>query len=375
MEWNLQMTRTDRLYLDIVQPFLPKHTDMPDAEELEAIRFSALRHGQFMLVCWRLKKIAAGNPDVSAFLKSNEVSYLSGIALAMQQEAVEKRVMSMLGAESIPSLVIKGSALASEIYGDINSRVSSDIDMLIRHKDAAAVDQLLSQDGFVRQGDKKFEFYLLRIHHAQYSKPGDNKFIEMHWHFAIPCFFNLSYEEIWAGVRKQGKDNCVLSPEMTILLLLIHHHSHEFRHLGVLTDILWAFYKYRQAIDWQLLLPVIKRSGLANTAAITCGQIEDLWGDYVEELPLADFRQAGMGGPGRMGRYFRLCPGRTGNRAYLDKIAKRLALDGCGRVFLSFIKALFPPLVSIRRDETKENRFLAYSRYLKEIIGCWLEKK
>jgi hypothetical protein len=119
----------------------------------------------------------------------------------------------------------------------------------------------------------------------------------------------------------------------------------------------------------------IKKYGLANTSAIVCGQIEYLWGDHADELPLADFRVAGIGGPGRFGSYFTLYPGLSGNMASLDKIIKRLVLDGRRRVFLSFTKALFPPLISIRQHETKENSFLVYFRYLKEIIGHWLNKK
>jgi hypothetical protein len=373
MKGNRQITEMDRLYLDIVQPFPPKYTKLLDSGYLETIKSMAAEHGQFMLVYWRLQRNAADNPAVISFLNANEAYYFSGVALAARQEAIEKKALSILGRESIPSLVLKGSALAKEVYGDINSRSSSDIDMLIRYCDAAAVDRLLSQDGFIRQGDRKLEFYLLRIHHAQYVKY--NNFVEIHWHFAVPCFFTLSYEEIWAGVKYEGDNQYALSPEMNIILLLMHHHSHAFRHLGVLTDIVWAFHKYRQAIDWRLFGSDIKKYGLANTAAIVCGQIEELWGDYTNELPLADFRQAGMSGPGRLGRYFKLYPGVPENPACLDKIAKRFALDSPRSVFQSFAKALFPSLISIRRDDTKENPFLVYFRHLKEIIGHWLGKK
>jgi len=369
------MTETDRLYLDIIQPFPPGGPDLFDSANLEAVKSMAKRHGQFMLVYWRLQGTACGNPAVTSFLKENEAYYLSGAALAARQNAVERNVISILGRESIPSLVIKGSALAKDVYGDINSRCSSDIDMLVKYGDAATVDRIMSQAGFVRQGGRDFEFDLLRIHHSQYLAHRHNIFVEMHWHFAIPCFFPLSYDDIWSGVKNEGIGRYTLSPEMNIIMLLMHHHSHAFRHLGVLTDILWALHGYREVIDWRLFLQAIKKFGLANTAAITCGQIEELWREYADELPLTEFRHAGLSGPGRMGRYFRIYPGMAAHPTFIDKIAKRLVLDDWRRVFLSFFTALFPPPASIRRADIKENRLLAYFRYMKEIIGHWPGRK
>jgi len=369
------MSGTDALYLDIVQPFPPKYANLPDSGNLEAVKSLAKRHGQFMLIYWRLQRTSADNPAVVSFLDANEGYYLSGVTLAARQEALERRIIAILGRESVPSLVIKGGALARDVYGDVNSRCSSDIDILVKYGDAATVDRILSQSGFVRQGGRALEFNLLRMHHAQYYSPVDKFFIEIHWHFAVPCYFPISYEEIWAGVRYECPNQLTLTPEMNIIMLLMHHHSHAFRHLGILTDILWAFHKYRQAIDRQLFFKDIERFGLVNTMMITCGQLEDLWGDYSDELPLIEFRHADRAGRGLMGRYFRIYPGMAEKPVCIDKIAKRLALDSSRGVFMSFFRALFPPSPSIRRKDKNENIFLVYCKYLKEIIGCWLKRK
>jgi hypothetical protein len=369
------MTGTDRLYLDIVQPFPPRLANRLAPEDLEALSELAKKNGQFVLVYWRLQRTASDNPAVSAFLKSGETAYLTWVARAARQEALEKRIISLLAGEAIPSLVIKGSALARDVYGDINSRSASDIDMLVRYEDMATVDRTLSQSGLIRQGGRKLEYDLLRIHHCQYFSPPDKMYVEIHWHFGVPCYFSLPCEEIWAGVRKEAGGRYALSAEMNIILLLVHHHSHAFRELRVLTDILWALHRYRRDINWQLLWADIKKYGLSNAAAIICGQIEYLWGDYADELPLADLHKAGLGRPGLFGGYFRICPGSTGHVGALDKIAKRLTLDGGRRVLRSFTEALFPPLMSLRSGDKGENSYLVYFRYLKELVGVWLRGK
>ena len=172
----------------------------------------------------------------------------------------------------IPSVVIRGNAIAKEIYDDPNCRASSDIDILVRLSDAIRADSVLSEAGYLRSDNLPLKFWFYRIHHAVYRHPESENIIEIHWNFGIPSFFRLSSEEIWAGVISTDSEYR-LSPEMAMIMLFIHHHMHSFRELKILVDTLWAFHRYQNVIDWENFSVKIQRIGLIKTTLITLNQI------------------------------------------------------------------------------------------------------
>ena len=266
----------------------------------------------------------------------------------MQQEAVENELASLLRKNSIPVIVMRGNDIAKEIYNDANCRTSSDIDFLIQRKNAVKADSILSQEGYKSEIKTPFKYCLSRIHHAAYRHSQNNMVIEMHWNFGLPYFFRLTSEEIWNEVIFTDSGQPRLSSEMIVIMLLIHHHSHSFRELKILVDILWALHKYKDEIDWYTFTNKLRKVGLIKTTQITLHQIQRLWNQSPDEIPsINTLEQAiltsGHKDPKFLKAYFRMDVDRDYHtQIYKDKLVSRFALDRRVMIILSFFKTVFP---------------------------------
>jgi hypothetical protein len=172
--------------------------------------------------------------------------------------------------------------------------------------------------------------------------------IEMHWNFGLPYFFRLSSEEIWDDVIFTDSGKPRLSSEMIVIMLLIHHHSHSYRELKILVDILWALHKYKDEIDWYTFSNKLRKIGLIKTTQITLNQIQNLWKDSPDEiLSIKTLEQAiqtsGHKDPKFLLSYFQMDVDRDYHpQVYKDKLVSRFALDRRAMIILSFVKTLFP---------------------------------
>jgi hypothetical protein len=303
--------------------------------------------------------------------------------MSARQEAVENEVTSLLLQKGIPSMVIKGNRLANEIFQDPNCRVSSDIDILIHKVDAEKVDRILREQGY--QGDTvaPVKYCLYRIHHAIYRHPGNNMLVEIHWHFGVPYFFRLTSDEIWREVGANDSGAMLLSPEMTLVMLLIHHHSHSFRQLKILVDILWTLYRYESVIDWRHFAMKIRKAGLVKTTLLSLHQIKTLWKKAPDDLKSfraleREINNKGYTIPSIILSYFRMDINKDKARnIYKDKLIARFVLDSRSDILLSFPKTLFPVPEAIRelyRDGRNWTLPLNYLKFITWRVKEWMGK-
>jgi len=351
--------------------------------ELEDMKRRAEKQNQLLLLYTRIKRHREmiGPPaDVDDFLADLSAVYYRNAVRCMRQEVVEQKTRSLLSAEGIPSVLMRGNAIARDIYCDQYCRVSSDVDILIKEEDLFRADYVLSQNGYIRDDGLPLKFWVNRIHHAVYHYPGANDFLELHWNFCIPSFFRLSSADIWADTVRVEKNSYALSPTMNVIQLLLHHYMHAFREPRILTDIIWALHKYEDSIDWKRLGEEIKRIGLLKTAMITLGQISSICGELAEsEASLSLFRKTveGLGRrtPRFLNSFFRMAPEKE--HAFQDprdKLVSRLALDGAGTICHSFLKSLLPMPEDIRQLYADRRRWmlpLNYSRFIAWRLREW----
>ena len=106
-------------------------------------------------------------------------------ALALGAEAV--RLQRLLDAEKLPSLSIKGAALAQLAYGSLGLKSARDVDLLVAPDDAARAYEILKREGYVAVAPAKdpspaqlqivLELHKdLELHH-----PGRGLNVELHW--------------------------------------------------------------------------------------------------------------------------------------------------------------------------------------------------
>ncbi len=371
-------------FLSLLLPEPEIKTAQAVPEDLKAI---SMRHGLFPLIYTQVMRHQKSlEPDFTrVFLQDYHPVFLKSVSISAVQERVEGEVLSLLRNASIPVVLIKGNMIARRVYADPNSRISADIDILIRLEDATRAEEHFLGEGFLPVEKMSLKYCLSRIHHVTYIHPGSKIPVEVHWNFGIPYLFDLTSGDIWKEVREDGREGLTLSDGMLLIMLFIHHHSHSFRDLRILVDILWSLWRFRGSIDPSSLEERIDRFGLARVAGLTLSQIEDLWPGYLRKTgfePLARALKGRM--PGKfLLRYFSLervgigpDPGLTKPVSlYRDKLLARFLLRSPGRTVLSFFRTLFPPRAAIDELYGKAGLtglFVNYLRFVFWRIRDWL---
>lgn len=372
------------LFLRLIHPFSIKEPLKVQKNDLQEIKALSLNHNLFPLVYTQLQRyrnFISPNRIINDFLEESRGLYLKSIILSARQEAVENEIISLLRKRGIPAALIKGNSIAKEIYEDLNCRTSADIDILIRRRDAIKIDSVLSKAGYIGDSDIPLIYCLSRIHHTTYYHPQNNIPIEIHWRFGIPYFFKITSEEIWIEVIFADSGQARLTPEMLIIMLLIHHHSHSFRELKILVDILRGLHKYDNEIDWYEFAKRLRKIGLLKSTQIILNQIRSLWKETAEEMKSVHILQQEINNmsyktPKFLVSYF--CKDVDNHRTsniYKDKLIARFALDKLSTTILSYFKTLFPLPEAIKelyKDQRNVMLPFNYAKFIHWRVKEWL---
>ena len=371
------------LFLKLIQPFPLKSLSAINKDELSEIKSRGLKNNLLMLIYPQLQKYQdeiSKNDYIKKFLAEIRPLYLRSVTRSIKQEAIEKDIIFLLQKKDVPAIVIRGNEIAREIYGKPYSRTSTDIDILIKLSDALLVDSILTDNKYSRNDSIPLKFWFHRLHHAVYYHPETNDIIEVHWNFVIPSFFSLSSEEIWREVIVTDENRLKLTPEMFLIMLLLHHHMHFFREFRILVDILWAFHKYEDVIDWNLFAQKIRKIGLLKVTLITLSQINDLWKESVHDMRSVltlqqELENMGHRIPKFLLSYFQMDLNRDYfSKIYKDKLLARLALDKWSTIIFSYFKTLFPAPEAVKQLYGDRRNFTLpynYIRFIKWRVKEW----
>jgi hypothetical protein len=366
--------RAERLLLELLRPEGPRGCAEATADDVREAAALAFGHGLFLQVDRSIREHAGSFPAglvAGGYETAMRLLRLEHISHALRYERVEREVLALLDAAAVPSVILKGSALSRDLYGDPHSRTSADIDLLVRPGDVPAADTALREAGYRRDNDRPLNFWMRRLHHAVYQRPGSRVPVEIHWNFSIPGFFNLAPEEIWDGVDLDGLRG-LLNPVMNLTLLLMHHHLHGCADLRTLVDLVWAFDRHRGELDPGRWTEHLETTGLLVVSGIVRLQAEALWGPQLRDrgwcgesdgLRVRLLAGASVSAlrPGRQPR--------AGDR-YLHALIHRLGLDAPQRVIWSIAKTLLPSAADVRALNGGERRGLpGYVRYFLWRLG------
>lgn len=162
--------------------------------------------------------------------------------LMLQYSSEMSHINTLLSENGVRSLFLKGPILATELYGDISLRTSSDIDLLVQLKDLSKVDKLLVENGYVK--DEYIQSILSdwkwRHHHFTYINPVKNMKVEIHWRLNPGPGKEPSFDYLWS--RKEtslftGKPIYYLGHVELFYFLVTHGARHGWSRLRWLVDI------------------------------------------------------------------------------------------------------------------------------------------
>jgi hypothetical protein len=200
--------------------------------------------------------------------------------MRMMQLCQETSVVShVLTERGVRSIVLKGPAIAEDIYGDVALRTSNDLDILVAYRDVPKAADLLTEMGYEQVGklppnilgDQKW-----RSHHVEYRHPLKGTCIEIHWRLHPGPGKEPRFQELWERRRtstRNGPSVHLLSQEDLFVFLIGHGARHAWFRLRWLADI---DRMVRQPMDWRKvvrLLAKYQQSHLAGQALLLAAKL------------------------------------------------------------------------------------------------------
>jgi len=151
----------------------------------------------------------------------------------LRHRVVLADLLRRFASRGIAALLLKGSALAYDLYGSPSDRARGDSDVLVAERSLQAAREALSDAGFQRQVEGGELPQELRAQESwAVLSGGSNHVVDLHWHVlnAPALYGHFTFEELWQTRRKVSKlDDAAFVPAREILLAhaCVHRAFHQ----------------------------------------------------------------------------------------------------------------------------------------------------
>jgi hypothetical protein len=153
-----------------------------------------------------------------------------------------EQVSKLLTDNEIHVLLLKGPALAADLYGDVSKRTCNDLDVLISINDLEKTHELLIELDYVK--DDYFSTVLndwrWRHHHVTYFHPHKKIKLEIHWRLNPGPSHEPTFHELWERKRLSTLTSSpvyMLGYEDLFIFLVSHGARHGWSRLRWLLDL------------------------------------------------------------------------------------------------------------------------------------------
>lgn len=172
-----------------------------------------------------------------------------------------EQVSHLFSNNQLPLLLLKGPALAHELYGDISLRTSSDLDILVPLEQLQQAEDLLIERGYKKDDyiETVLNDWKWRHHHVTFFHPQKNIKLEIHWRLNPGPAKEPSFEELWDRKCKGKLTSTtvyLLGKEDLFIFLVSHGARHGWSRLRWLVDINQLI---NQEIDWDVAKEILKK--------------------------------------------------------------------------------------------------------------------
>jgi len=298
--------------------------------------------------------------------------------------AAARIVFRLLLQAGIPFLVLKGLALAENIYPHFAMRTTSDLDILISKDDLLRADLALSKAGYHAQDSTPGQAILNPpgyLASLEYHKPGNAfAYVHLHWHLvnsstpAITFIKNINMEEIWKKSivgKVAAMEVRLLCPEHLIIYLCEHalRVGHSFDRLNLVCDIFYAVKSCEAHLDWDIVSLEARAMGLLKFVYHGLQVVQSYSGkNFLSKDILNKFASPSLSWFERLFAYLHKRHYRLRGSSYLVYLALSKGIFNKGRLIL---RTLFPPrpvLAQRMRCDTKVHAQTLYCRRMGEIM-------
>lgn len=208
-----------------------------------------------------------------------------------------ERVLDLFENKGIKATPYKGTMFSKQFYGDLVSRTSTDIDLLIDWDDLQPCIEMLKKEGYVPEWamEKFYGWNKLKISENEYNmdlnKNGERLFhIELHW--------DISSKQIFVSKKAtnilQHKKNNIqllnnhvpcLTDSSHFITILLHHASKDvYSFLRNLVDIAQAAQRIQDQEEWATIKSGLSTIGHLRSYEIARELIKSLFGISLPQL-------------------------------------------------------------------------------------------
>ena len=189
---------------------------------------------------------------------------------------------SVLSAENIQHLVYKGPLLATQLYGNVATRTSIDLDIVVREGDIPRAASCLEDLGYSDVNGFSAQQRAAAFHYGfEHSFQHENgTIVDLHRRI-VPEFVasRLDVEGFWkraVRARLFGKDLLTFSPEDSLFVLCLHAAQHDWLRLCLFRDIA-AQLRVNPDLDWDLVLGQLTDSHVEHSVLVALAITNCYW--------------------------------------------------------------------------------------------------
>jgi hypothetical protein len=214
------------------------------------------------------------------------------LAQNLARKAAARCMGEALERRGIAFIALKGVALAEEVYGDLSLRGFNDFDVMVPLDAVEDAFQIALDLGYVPTSLGHVREHLEYGAHAVDMAHRDGMGLDLHWSIA-PRLPASAAEIVWKtcvrAPQGSGLGGLRLSPELSLIHLAMHFHSHQYKLLKPMVDF---YFTARSAttIDSGLLSDAARRLKLARVVDIATVLAERCFGEG-SLAPLLDGRK------------------------------------------------------------------------------------
>jgi len=226
---------------------------------------TARAHGVGPLVARRLIPFAPESPREHL---RNELR--RSVASALLQERVMREALDLAREAGIDALVLKGQVLSREAWGETGLRLSVDVDILVRHRDAEAFADVLRRAGYEpAMSLTPAEWRRVLRTHPEWSF-GREGTIDLHWALVSrEAAFDLEVEELFASARAIDV-GAVPVPTLATTHLVLFLAVHGCKHFWERFEWIASFHAIasREGVDWDCIWNLARTHRAARRLSI-----------------------------------------------------------------------------------------------------------
>ncbi|HTT23852.1 MAG TPA: nucleotidyltransferase family protein [Candidatus Sulfotelmatobacter sp.] len=244
-----ELSREDRLFLLLCRGQLTADEQAQARELLSpslhwpVLLDRAKTHGVYPLVYRNLEQLGLSQVPHTVQIELKHAYMANALRNQLLAEDLAD-ILRLLGQAGIPVIPLKGVALAESLYGDRDSRVCSDLDLLVPPAYCQRAIEIIIAAGYPDVYQEDFFRKLALRHGRHYSfqrdDPARSTYIELHWRLMQYSSRDSDIvKDLWAEARLTqccGVPCYVLSREWEVLYLAFHAAHHRWECLKWLVD-------------------------------------------------------------------------------------------------------------------------------------------